>query len=55
MTSTCEIKFDNISIAEQKETVPDDFIYLFQESDRRVIQHADLQPSAAAGVPTLCL
>ena len=40
MTSACEFKFDNISIAEQKESVPDDFIYLFQESDRRVEQLA---------------
>jgi hypothetical protein len=40
MTSACELKFDDISIAEQKESVPDDFIYLFQESDRRVVQPA---------------
>ena len=40
MTSACELKFNDISIAEQKESVPDDFIYLFQESDRRVVQRA---------------
>ena len=40
MTSACELKFDDISIAEQKESVPDDFIYLFQESDRGVVQRA---------------
>jgi HEPN/Toprim N-terminal domain 1 len=40
MTSACELKFDDMSIAEQKAYVPDEFIYLFQESDRRVIRRA---------------
>jgi hypothetical protein len=38
MTSACELKFDDMSIAEQKAYVPDEFIYLFQESDRRVVR-----------------
>jgi HEPN superfamily Toprim-like protein len=40
MVSSCELRFDDMSIAEQKAYVPDDFIYLFQESDRRVVRHA---------------
>jgi hypothetical protein len=39
MVSSCELRFDDISIAEQKAYVPDEFIYLFQESDRRVVRH----------------
>jgi hypothetical protein len=39
MVSACVLRFDDVSIAEQKAYVPDDFIYLFQESDRRVVQH----------------
>jgi HEPN/Toprim N-terminal domain 1 len=39
MVSACVLRFDDVSIAEQKAYVPDDFIYLFQESDRRAVQH----------------
>ena len=37
MVSSCELRFDEVSVAEQKAIVPDDFIYLFQESDRRIV------------------
>ncbi len=35
MGSSCELKFDDISLLSQKSGVPDDFVCLFQESDRR--------------------
>jgi len=35
MGSVCELKFDAISVLEQKSFVPDEFVCLFQESDRR--------------------
>ena len=41
MTSSCEIRFDEISITSQKEYVPAEFIYLFQESDRKSTKHID--------------
>src|SRR5689334_17791761 len=34
MVGSCELRFDNILIESQKAHVPDEFIYLFQESDR---------------------
>jgi HEPN/Toprim N-terminal domain 1 len=37
MVSSCELRFDDISILSQKAHVPDAFIYLFQENDRTVI------------------
>jgi hypothetical protein len=37
MVSSCELRFDKISITEQKAYVPDEFIYLFQETDRREV------------------
>jgi hypothetical protein len=40
MVSACELRFDQIAIAEQKAYVPDDFIYLFQENDRRTVRHS---------------
>jgi hypothetical protein len=40
MVSSCELKFDEMSIAAQKAHVPDVFVYLFQESDRRVMPSA---------------
>jgi hypothetical protein len=40
MVSACELKFDQISIAGQKAYVPDDFIFLFQENDRRTVRHS---------------
>ncbi len=40
MGSFCALRFDDISIAEQKSHVPDDFIYLFQEADRKTVQHS---------------
>jgi hypothetical protein len=43
VTSSCELMFDDISIAEQKAGVPDTFIFLFQESDRRVTSEADCE------------
>jgi hypothetical protein len=36
-----ELRFHKISILEQKEYVPDDFIYLFQESDRTFVQRTN--------------
>jgi HEPN/Toprim N-terminal domain 1 len=41
MTSSCELKFDNLFICSQKEFVPDDLIYLFQEGDRREVANTD--------------
>jgi HEPN/Toprim N-terminal domain 1 len=38
MGSACELKFDAISVLEQKSFVPDEFICIFQESDRRELQ-----------------
>src|SRR5580700_3747164 len=35
MGSSCELKFDEISLLSQKSYVPDEFVCLFQESDRR--------------------
>jgi hypothetical protein len=35
MGSSCELKFDAISLLSQKSYVPDEFVCLFQESDRR--------------------
>jgi hypothetical protein len=35
MGSACELRFDDIEIAEQKGFVPDEFLFLFQERDRR--------------------
>jgi hypothetical protein len=40
MGSYCELRFDSISISSYKSWVPDDFIYLFQESDRRLVPRA---------------
>lgn len=37
MTSACELRFDDLAITAQKEFVPDEFIFLFQESDRKLI------------------
>lgn len=37
MGSYCELRFDEISISNWKSSVPDEFIYLFQESDRRLV------------------
>jgi hypothetical protein len=34
MVSSCELRFDDLSITSQKAWVPDEFIYLFQENDR---------------------
>jgi hypothetical protein len=39
MGSSCELKFDAISLLSQKSFVPDEFVCLFQESDRRESQH----------------
>ena len=38
MGSLCQLKFDSISLLEQKSCVPDEFVCLFQESDRRELQ-----------------
>jgi hypothetical protein len=38
MGSACELKFDAISLLAQKSFVPDEFVCLFQESDRRGLQ-----------------
>jgi hypothetical protein len=35
MVTPCVLRFDDMEIAIQKAFVPDEFIYLFQESDRR--------------------
>jgi hypothetical protein len=37
MGSSCELKFDRISVASQKSYVPDEFVCLFQEGDRGLI------------------
>ena len=34
MVSSCALYFDDIFIYSQKASVPADFVYLFQESDR---------------------
>lgn len=46
MESYCGIKFDNLSICDNKSYVPDDWTILFQETDRRsdVRQHEDAEP-----------
>src|SRR5260370_39937884 len=41
MGSTCELKFDAISLLQQKSFVPDEFVCLFQESDRRGLQRIE--------------
>jgi hypothetical protein len=41
MTSSCELKFDDTVIDWAKARVPDDFIFLFQESDRLVTSITD--------------
>lgn len=41
MTSSCELRFDAIPIIDQKAFVPDELIYLFQESDRKTARGAD--------------
>ncbi len=41
MTSACTIKFDNMEITIEKAGVPDEFIFLFQECDRRVSPSAE--------------
>lgn len=45
MTSACAIKFDDIEITIQKAGAPDEFLFLFQEGDRRVT----LPPNAEDG------
>jgi hypothetical protein len=37
MGSYCELRFDDINVSSWKSSVPDEFVYLFQESDRRVV------------------
>jgi hypothetical protein len=41
MGSFCQLTFDAISLLEQKSCVPDVFVCLFQESDRRELQNTD--------------
>lgn len=41
MTSACELRFDDMPIDWAKAGVPDTFIFLFQESDRRVTPTVD--------------
>jgi HEPN/Toprim N-terminal domain 1 len=41
MGSLCQLKFDAISLLEQKSCVPDEFVCLFQESDRRELQKTE--------------
>ena len=41
MTSACELRFDDLAITAQKEFVPDEFVFLFQESDRKLIAAPD--------------
>lgn len=38
MGSSCELKFDQISVISQKSFVPDEFVCLFQEGDRRTVE-----------------
>ncbi len=45
MGSSCELKFDAISLLDQKSYVPDDFVCLFQESDRRELQKTEEEES----------
>jgi hypothetical protein len=49
MVSSCELRFDDMSIAGQKASVPDDFIYLFQERDRRVTRRSDASSEEEEG------
>jgi hypothetical protein len=46
MGSYCGIKFDNLSICDNKSYMPDDWAILFQETDRRseLRQHEDSEP-----------
>lgn len=41
MGSSCELKFDAISLLSRKSYVPDEFICLFQESDRRELPETE--------------
>ena len=41
MGSYCKLHFDDINVLSYKSSVPDDFVYLFQESDRRLVVRAD--------------
>src|SRR5579862_7740926 len=41
MGSSCELKFDAISVLSQKCYVPDEFVCLFQESDRRELSETE--------------
>jgi hypothetical protein len=41
MGSYCELRFDEIVVSNYKSTVPDEFIYLFQESGRRLEREDD--------------
>ncbi len=37
MVSSCELRFDDLSISGQKAYVPDEFVFLLQEKDRRTV------------------
>ncbi len=41
MTSACELQFDDLAISEQKAYVPDEFVFLFQESDRKCFPYRE--------------
>lgn len=41
MGSSCELKFDAISLLSQKSYVPDEFVCLSQESDRRELPETE--------------
>jgi hypothetical protein len=41
MGSYCSLKFDNLEVTCYKSNVPEAFISLFQETDRRVEQNLD--------------
>jgi hypothetical protein len=49
MGSSCELKFDQISVISQKSYVPDEFVCLFQEGDRRSVESGDPEESNTVG------
>jgi hypothetical protein len=48
MGSYCELYFDGTLVSSHKNSVPDEFVYLFQESDRRLVPRARARDSDEA-------